>query len=114
MIRALAGGVLVAGLWLWPSALAAQTPRPQQRTQRPRTVAVRVVDLSAEVAYVEPGGAEGVSTGRFATFGTKRFWITATSASYAQLALEGQPLAIGAVGHVLVAPSDAALGRAVG
>ena len=67
---------------------------------------MRVVDLSADVAYVEPGAAAGIEAGQFATFGQKRFWITSTNAKYARLALEGQPLALGAQGSVRVLPGE--------
>jgi hypothetical protein len=65
----------------------------------PEIVIVRVVEVSGDVAYVEPGAASGLRTGQAVLFGPRRFVVVAVSQRSAALALRGETLALAAEGR---------------
>jgi hypothetical protein len=91
----------------WLAALAllglARTAAAQSKAAKQSSVAVRVVDLSDDRAYVEPGGAAGINVGDEIRLGSERYKVSAVSSSFAVLALDGQPVPLGARGTALVA-----------
>ena len=81
--------------------LAAQAAAPQ-RAQPTRTIRCASSTWAPTWPTSSRAPPRASTPGQFATFGQKRFWITATNAKYARLALEGQPLALGDEGRVRV------------
>jgi hypothetical protein len=102
-------------MWCWRaftlrfgliSLLCLIIARPALADRKPtkqNSVAVRVVDLADDRAYLEPGSSAGIAVGDEVKLGGERYKVSATSNSFAVLALGGKTLALGARGTALVA-----------
>jgi hypothetical protein len=113
MMRALT----IVLLWLATAAVEAQSAAPAppelppSSAMRPPEIAtvikrVRVVDVSGDVAYLEPGARDGLRTTQSVVFEKERFFIVAVNDDHVAIALEGRALALGDEGRITV-PRDA-------
>jgi len=93
------------GCWLTALALLCvpRTATAQRKPAGHEGVAVRVVDLADDHAYLEPGGAAGINVGDEIRLGSERYKVSAVSSSFAVLALDGKPVPLGARGTAFVA-----------
>lgn len=92
--------------WLAALALLGLTRSAvgQNKAARQSSVAVHVVDLADDRAYLEPGSAAGINVGDEIRLGSERYKVSAVSSSFAVLALDGQPVPLGARGTASVTP----------
>jgi hypothetical protein len=99
-----------AAAWLglllltWPRLLMAQHARGAAPSGLV-SLSVRVVDVAADRAYVEPGTAEGLRVGDEVRFERGRFKVAAATRDTAVLVLGKERLGVGARGSATV-PSD--------
>jgi hypothetical protein len=91
--------------WLLALALLvlARSAGAQSNATKQKTVAVRVVDVADDRAYLEPGGAAGLNVGDQIRLGGERYVVSAVSSSFAVLVTGGQAVPLGARGTALVA-----------
>lgn len=91
----------------WLAALAlfglARTATAQSQAGKLSSIAVRVVDLADDRAYLEPGASAGLNMGDEVKLGGERYKVSAVSSSFAVLALGGQLVPLGARGTAFVA-----------
>jgi len=85
-------------------AAAQSRSRAERRAPRASTsLAVRLVDVADDRAYIEPGSSAGLRVGDEVTFAGDRFRITASSSSFAVIVLTGKRVPLGAPGTVSLA-----------
>lgn len=89
--------VLFGGIAIAPGAGA------QSKPSRDNVVAVKVVDLADDQAYLEPGSAAGIAVGDEVRLGGERYRVSATSSSFTVVALGGKALPLGTRGTAAVA-----------
>lgn len=85
-----------------PPAQALRAPQVATVLKR-----VQVIDVSGDVAYLEPGSRAGLRVMQSVSFGKDRFLIIAANDDHVAIALEGRALPVGSHGAIAV-PRDAA------
>jgi hypothetical protein len=100
-----------AGVHAPPPSAPALPPAEALRPAPPATVVkrVRVIDLGGDVAYLDLGARDGLRLSQAVAVGERRFFVAALNERHAAIALEGQLLALGSEGTVIVLRDPAPL-----
>jgi hypothetical protein len=93
----------LASLWL---SLVSPAQAVERKVAKSKPVAVRVVDLSDDRAYIEPGSSAGIAAGDEVRLGDEPYVVSAVSGSFAMLVLRGKDVALGARGVAQTKPPE--------
>jgi hypothetical protein len=102
LLRRIAVGLLALVVVL-ALASGADAQRRRRRRNGPTTgISVRVIDVSGDRAYLEPGTTGGLRRGARVTIGRGRFEVVGVTASYGVIAIDRGEVSVGDSGRAVV------------